>query len=161
MPQRVLKFEGTGWSFFGGGITGATLSNDISSSLVNQGWGVRAFNFSSTLAPRYSFELYINAAADENAERVKLALSGIMGAYLNQLSIDYVGDDVYQTNADQTVTVLPTYDKTKSSQGASNLSLWEQIFGQDAAAANDRAGLSGGVIIALAALGIVLLLKRK
>lgn len=161
MAQRVLKFEGTGWSFFGGGITGATLSNDISSSLINQGWDVRAFNFFSTLAPRYSFELYINAPSDENAERVKLAVSNIIGAYLNQVSVTYAGDDVYNTNSNSTVTVLPTYDKTQSSQQQQyDLSLWKQIFGTDGQA-DQRAGLSAGIVIAGIGLLAVLLLKRK
>lgn len=153
MAQRVLKFTGTAFAPLLN-FSQYRLEQDISNALITAGWGVRAFNLMQSLPFYFTYEAYINADVNENAERVKNGIYPTIASFLNETTITYAGDDIYSTNIDQTVTVLPTYDKTNSSQAAlanqANQETEQTIF-----------GLSVGAITILGIGAILLLLTRK
>lgn len=142
-PERVLTFSGTGtlrtWN------EPESLTNTVSQTLSNLGWGVDSVNLlnqaqisgTSLLTPVFvaqqlgaTWNYYIKIGiesplTESNPERVRLALHNVLGTWFKDLNLKLTGDTL--SNVNPNTGLITTTDSNNPNL---NTSILDKLFGR-------------------------------
>lgn len=169
MSQRIEHFSGTGFQYTVlDNYSIPELQQAISSTFAQLGWGVQTF----TIAPStvwsaislqgawFNFDVLIDNSANLNPETIRAAVQTILSQFMTDVTVNYVGSDIYNVNPStgQTDIVNAYNDKTQQS----SKSLWDEIFGShDPSQAIKTGTISFTTIAIILGVGYVLISSRR